>query len=574
MAGTTTAIMAAGTTTFRSESWPGSGSAAKARRSPRSALALALSLALTSCHKSEPERAFVPPPPPARPSSVLAEVVVPRPGELWQAASALAGPLAALLPRGPELAMGSWLGMPPLSATRLDLRTPVVGAFLAEPEPALVLGVHVANGAELIADLTTGAGATRKLEPAQDLRLLSAVEPGRPLLAVVDDVLLVGPRAALLSAGRYVARGLLRSAKDSGPVSLLVPGAALRERALPLLREAWQQRRAELVRARAETERSQGRPPDFADPEVVLRAVDGALERVASALLASEQVTGELTLSGERLECQLRLRQRAGAPKPEVPAVDTAALARLPANSALALLIARAPGSLTQLRGGLSSLFAERLLDADRKAFEASFAELDAGLGAAQSFALLANKSLVWRGDVADAPKLRQGLGDVLGLLQRKPIAEPLAAFVGRPSVRRAAASTTAPLDAATIVLTPAPLKGAVKAAPTRIELRSKVEPERFVVALQSGAAPPLAEIMAAESGSASLGAAPATHELFAGLEPATLALFVDMAQLGLAPEAPAPMLFELGVREGDAAVTWRASAGSLRALAALEQRQ
>jgi hypothetical protein len=537
-------------------------------------------IALTSgCHRRESK----PSPPvltlaPERPASVVAELTVPRPLETWQVATGFAGPIAALLPKSPELALGAWLGLPPLSATRLDLRTPLVAALVDSPEPASVIGVHVASGSEFVADLTTGAEASRKLESNQGLRLLTSLEPDRPLLGVVDDVVLVGPRAALLAAGPYVARALLRNANASGPLTVLVPGRALREQLVPLARATWNERRAWLARARASEQQARGRAPDFGDPDAILGGIDRGMNDVLAALAAADRVTGELSLSSDRLEtrwCVWPAKNAAGqVNQAEMALAPGDALGVLPANTALALLLARPAHGKVDVSAAVRSIYGSRLNAADEHAVGEALSALDSGLGGAQVLALLDDKSVVWRGEVADSAPLRRGLGDALSLLNRKSVVAPVTAFFGSPSVRQSAAKpgVSAGVDRASISLMPAPGKAGAALAVRRVEVRSVVDSKRFVVAFASGAEPPLDTLLRAEGGTEALASAPATQALLKPLEPSALALFVDLARLGLVQGAPAPLLVNWGSYEGKPALTARLSAASVRALVLLEQ--
>jgi hypothetical protein len=548
------------------------------RRAALVALATLLATATGACKKKEVPAAPALPPAPARPAEVLLELQVPRPSESWPALQALLGSPVTFLPKAPELALGGWLALSPLVSSSLDLRAPLVAVALAGAEPALVIGVHLQSGPEFIAQLTTGNAPTYRLQREGGLALLTALKaPDASPLAVQGDALLIGPRAGLLRAGSYVARGLLRNATADGPITAWLPGESLRTVAVPALRALWQRRQGALEEAQRRAEQEHGRPADFADPGALLAGLGQGLEAAFSVLASAEKATAQLTLEAESLELLARLWPLPGGAAEQwaqsLPIGPTATLGALPARTVFGVLLRRSPDPATHdLAGGVATLLGVHAAAADDRALADALGALDSGRGNVQAFGVLDDLNLVWRGEVADPTLMRRGLKSTLAAFTKKPLVEPVTAFLGQPTLTQTTSrleNLELPADRALFRLTP---KGPAKAPGARqFELLSLVESSRFLLVAASGAPPAFAEALSAERGPGSLAESEPASSLLARSPQAAFLVFADLgrfsASAGNGPVTRAPLTFTLGQRDRGPEFALRASQAALRVL-------
>lgn len=546
-----------------------------------SAVALVVLIAAGGCKKREPTTtAPAPLPVPARPAEVLAELCLPRPSELWPALQALLGPPVTFLPKAPELGLGGWLSLSPLVSSSLDLRAPLVAVALAGTEPALLFGVHLENGPEFVAQLTTGNAPTHRAQRESGLTWLTARKPeGAQTLAVAGDALVIGPRAGIARAGTYVARSLLPQAATKGPVTAFVPGEALRAVGVPALRALWDKRRAALLEAQRRAEAEHGRPADFGDPALILAGVDDLLESTLALLSSTSRITAELSLEPQGLEVVLRAwPEPSGAVDKLARSLSLGAgdaLQALPASTVLALLLRRNPEapSLEYARA-VRALLGPRLSESDERALREALSSLDAGRGNLQMLGVLDDLSLVWRGEVKDAALMRRGLAQLAPWFTRPSVVGSVTALLGRPLLSQSTQSvpgSAVPAQRASFRMVPAAVPGKKPAAPRQFEVLSLVDPTRFVVAAGGGRSAPLGAALSAERGEGSL----AANEQLAGWlgrrkQVAGLA-FADVGRVSAAfgggAASSAPLLLELSAREGGPELGLKVSAGALRAL-------
>jgi len=200
--------------------------------------------------------------------------------------------------------------------------------------------------------------------------------------------------------------------------------------------------------------------------------------------------------------------------------------------------------------------------------------------GDVQALGLLDDLSLIWRGEVRDAALMRRGLDATLPWFTRRPFVEPITALLGRPALTQSALrvdGAEVPAQRALFRLSPVAAKGEKPAAPRQVELTSLVEARRFVVAVASANPAPLALALSAERGEASLGSDEQVLRLLGRSPQVAWLVFADLGRLGAAVggsvSPSAPVLFDLGIREGKPEFAARASGSALRALLARELR-
>lgn len=470
--------------------------------------------------------------PPPRPREVVAELLVARPGELWARVRPQLGQASLLLPKNLELAVGAVCGLSPLVASRIDSKAPLVGALGIDAAGAgLVLGFKVQSGAEMVAALTTGNAPSHRTESEGELALLLPASGGQtgPALAILDDTLLLGQREKLAKLGGFVVRSLGRGQPPARTLLLTAHGQSLSASVVPLLRQAWLQRRERLEQSRLGTEQARGRVADFADPAAVLKGVDASLDFLFTVLASAEQVELELSVEDARALLDFKL-----VPRPEGAAralalglsdVPLSALSRLPEQTLFGLLLGRsAPASRSSWAGGLKQLFGERLSDADFVAAEAALKLLDEGRGQEQLFAASLDGAVIWTGEVADPEKLEGGIRGTLALIRRKPFLLPFAEIFGSPRLhydKRPPGQDRTGVHSATMTFTPTPAQRTAGQQGKTLEILWVVDAQRFTLVLAPDADPWFDRMASGGSGRPELSAsqllAPTSRAALAG---------------------------------------------------------
>jgi len=505
---------------------------------------------------------------PERPAELAAELVVPRAAEAWTALRPLLGAIGSFFAVGPELSLSSVFGMGPLAAGAFDLTRPVVGGLVvAQGEPSLVLVAPVVSGAELVARLTTGAAPTHRAVRRGELVLLEAdgERAEARSIAVVDDVVLMGPPPALALAGPYLGRVLAR-APASGPPVLVLRGAALRERIVPVLRGVWRARREKLAQGARSLREARGRPADFAEPEALLAAADSAVGVALSVLESAREARLELIAEKDHARFELRVL---GARLEEVarflppgPEGARELITELPASALLSLRTRRsAEGASAGLPPLVRELLGDRLAPATARAVDSTWSALDRARGSEQALALLEDGTVMWTGTVVDPRALRAAITEAVRHAARSPFIDPFTARLGRVLGVREESKASAdgsPVDRFRLRFAGKP----PETNSTTIDVTARVDAERFTVVLE-----------AANGASAPSSEDPTRASLLRALDPArALVSIVDLAALGLAPRgAPAPAAFALGSSGDEVRLTMalspRASAALTRGL-------
>ncbi len=413
----------------------------------------ALFLALAACRSKEapaPAASVTLAEVPA-PAALVAELSVGNPKETWQRARSLGGTFAEALPSSFPVLLATSLSLPPAAAGSLDESVPIVGAILSRkdaPEPDIVVGIHVLSGVELVASLTLGDGAKfRRLEVApRVVRLLPA--PGAPefngALGVSGNYLLIatGPEA-LRDAGRFVTEGVVKRARTEPGLTLHATEKVLTGALSRRLRETWSARRAALsARDRAERD-AKGRPPDFADPQVLLAGADNTIESWLGVLESSRALSLSLTPEADRLRAELSLTPSADGAAAllsrELVVGSLAPLLQLPAGTRAALLI-RGDAQVSEKAGAgesIAQLFGERLSAEQTKRLVKAFDEFSKSRHGATvvGFVPLPAPALVITCELSEVSTFPEALANVLSLLELPPVAGLVTGTLGKPSL-------------------------------------------------------------------------------------------------------------------------------------------
>ncbi|MDF3067540.1 MAG: uncharacterized protein K0R38_3141 [Polyangiaceae bacterium] len=512
------------------------------------------------------------------PASLVAELSVGNPKETWQRLRLLGGTLAQALPSSLAVLFATSLGLPPAAAGNVDEAVPVVGVLLAREgatEPDLVVGVHVLSGAELVASLTLGDGAKyRKVELAPRLvRLVSApgaAEPRGALGVSGNYLLLASGVDALREAGRFVAESVSKRARVEPGFTLRANEKVLKSSLVARLRTTWQARRAGLAaRDRAERD-AKGRPPDFADPEVLLSGVDNTVESWLGVLESSRDLSLELTPEADRLQAELLLSPGAEGAAAlmarELAVGSLGPLLELPASARLGLLLrGDAQPSAGGFGASVAKLFGERLNERDAARLVTAFDNFSRARRGATVLGFVPSPApgLVLRCELSENGSFTDALTEVLALVQLPAVRSWLGELVGTPTLevsQAASGERRAKLRFRRAPADPSPL-------PSTLFLSFRADggvgqvllsPDEKLSLTQLDAVPKLATVTWLAKGQAQLG------------EEAALGLFAD-ARLAL-PGGPdeAPVLLSFGKKAERISLGLSLSAAALPAVARL----
>jgi hypothetical protein len=395
------------------------------------------------------------------PATLLAELSVGNPKQTWQQVRLLGGDLAQALPSSLPVLLTTSLSMPPSAAGSLDETLPMVGVLLAskgKAEPDAVLGMHVMSGAELVASLTLGEAARfRRVELAPGLqRLLPA--PGAPefngALGVSGDYLLLATRVeALTEAGRFVSESVTRRARKEPGLTLRTSEKVLTGSLSSTLREAWSARRARLAERERAQRQAKGRPPDFAEPEVLLGGIDNIVESWLGVLESSRELSINLLPLADRLVLELTLLPSAEGAAPllykELVTGPLTPLLALPETTGAALLLRGddQPNADTAQNAGASlvKLLGERLAPEQAAKVLKAFEALSKSRRGATVIGLVTAPApaLVVTCELADSEAFPGAVADVLRVLELGPVSSWLTSTVGKPTLELGRATTS-----------------------------------------------------------------------------------------------------------------------------------
>lgn len=504
-----------------------------------------LAIGLLACHREQPapaaeSRPRKPLPPP---QGLFLDLSLAQPTIFWNRLRSSVGGPVTRLPSTPELALGALLGLDPMQASSLDLREPLVGAVLEGPKGriVLVLGVHVENGPEIVAKLSTGSAPSHHTEQHGDLILLIPESPERSEepLGVIDDVLLSGPAWALRSAGAYLARSPARAPIEGG-LSLVAREKVLRTAFAPALRGLWEGARQRLLESAHGERAEHGRPADFAEPMAVLSGVDRAVAGLLAALESTAELRARLfpDASGLRLEVELAPEPKGAARElvAGLPPGSPGVLGDMPVDTAFALSISRGPERPEGTGpGSLAALLGDRLSAPEARKVDEALADLDAGRGDRQILALLSNRTLLWSGAVTDQKRLARGLSRLPGLCTLPAFSAPLTQHLGRPRVVQGRVRPTGggpALARDSLFFTPSPAQRKSGLEPRRMEIVSRVDPEHFDWALAPELEAALGALAQREGPGRLRDSAPHAEALAALGDLGALALLVDLDRL------------------------------------------
>ena len=381
------------------------------------------------------------------PVGLLAELTVSEPRTLWGALKKLGGPRAELLPSSFEFVLLALFDLPPRVAGYLRPDTPVVGVGVAPPgAPAtFVFGVRLSRGSDPVGELTKGQGAAFVAERDGSELTVLVGKGGGPVLGFVDDWLLVSADArALRAAGVYVARGLGARRPSDAPLTLEASRAALSGPIAAAARERWASLRAGLGKDARDAQAARGRAPDFADPSAVLGLADAGVSALLELLSSTERLRLTLRPEPEHLELTMALSPAAnGALAHSVASLEVGTLEPLlglPRGVVFAALSRSSDVERNQAAespaDALRAVLGPRLPEKDAAPVADALRSFHRGRGSVTVLGVFGDRSVFARQDARDPRELERGLRGLVHALRLPALAEPLEAFVGKPTLR------------------------------------------------------------------------------------------------------------------------------------------
>ena len=388
---------------------------------------------------------------------MIALLRVPNPTEAYRSSLPLLREAAGMRPVSFVAMLTEVLGLPAVYSPNLDLAHPIVGVLVEGDPMGLALAIHVNNGREMVAALSTGRSPSHRARVMSGgLTLLEPLTKSPALalsLGVIGNALVVGVQGVELEVYAPHLRVQLSAAGEHpgpapplGALEIVVPGALLRGVAAGRIEAEWKDWRGRLEGQALELRDKRGREADFASPAAVLDGADelvGEIVRVARSAqgarvlveLQPHAVAGRLELeSGDKGAARELVHGLAGG--------DVNGLLALPRGvGAGCLFRSTAKGRLESSHRAMrfaDKLFGSRLDAPSRTVLDAAMSATARGRGddlvvglipAADGWVVVASATVV------DDEALDRGVRGILRSLSAPAFAEPLVRFLGRPHV-------------------------------------------------------------------------------------------------------------------------------------------
>jgi hypothetical protein len=424
--------------------------------------AIGLLGAVPSCHRSTPSPSpsssasarAVEGPLPLAPRELLAEGVLGKPAETWKRVRAILGGPALRLPSTLPLAVTTLIGASPLVAGLVDDTAPVALTVLYdEGKPALVTGLRLTSGPELVAALANGADARFEAEVDQEngltlLRLKHSAAgappgaaPGDVALGVAKHLLLLaGAERQIRIAAAYIVRSLAPSLQNTDGLTLVAGKGALVGPFSSMLQDGFRGALGGLQAAARTSREAHGRDADFGEPEAVIGALAKLADEMTGVLGSASAAKLSAALLGPVPEMSIEVvPESVGAARDLVRTLtvgDLLPLGRLPPDTDVALAWRRGPSEGEDAGiPGWSAVLGQRLRPADRKRIAAWMEDVGRATGSFVTGGLLSEggvPTLFVLSPRGDALAGRRALEAVPTLLRQIPaLAHPMDAFVG-----------------------------------------------------------------------------------------------------------------------------------------------
>lgn len=362
------------------------------------------------------------------PADLVADVYIPNPDAAWSKARVAVGGPALFLPATTGALATTLFGLPLIVGAEIDGNVPVVGAVLDGRDGGkarMAIGLHLRAADKFIAQITKGENA-RHVTRLDEKTKITIIEPkgggtGSTALGVLGNYLVAAPTAEeLLDVGPYVVRNLPTTKMPTNDVTLEMPRAALEGPVGKTIRSKWDSIKP---RPRADSAAA-------SLPSPIQTLVDGVLGVVTELDRAKLTVDFDAQAAHVRFSGAPKTPLASGSRISTMTVGDPKKLLEMPGSTDVAVYVhdaadvrvTDAKGYATALQGAIG----KDLSDDDRAAIEKALTAIAKSRGDTFSagFSLLPTGPAAFvRTSVANRDDFGRAIDDVLGLVERKPVA-------------------------------------------------------------------------------------------------------------------------------------------------------
>jgi len=285
------------------------------------------------------------------PEGLLADLVIGTPDASWGRLQRGIGGAVGILPSTAGGILCAIAGLDPVLASQVDGAGAAFGVVAGDPaSPSVLFAMKLVDVRKMRSTLVDGDTARYTSRDAGGVTQLIAKGTNAPLplaLGISPNGYLLVARTAeeLGRLGPYVSRTLpKRPVPPEGAIVIDVPKAALGTTVKTKLESLWTGLRAWLVGEDERMRRARGRAPDFGDPKAIVTALDGWVTRRVAVVADLDQLRVAIDFGDDGVSILTTMTPSGagGVAAKWTDAMnlgDTAALAALPASSAVALLL-------------------------------------------------------------------------------------------------------------------------------------------------------------------------------------------------------------------------------------------
>ena len=378
------------------------------------------------------------------PDGLIADLVVGTPNASWGRLQRGIGGAVGILPSSAGGIVCVIAGLDPVLASEIDGAAAAYGVVAGDPaSPSVLFAVKLADVRKMRSTLVDGDTARFSSRDAGGMTELIAKGSNNeaPLALGISPsgYLLIARTAEELGRlGPYVSRTLpKRPVPAEGAIVIDVPKAALGAILKPKLASLWAGLETWLLGEDEKMRRARGRAPDFGDPKAIVAALDGWVTRHIAVVADLEKLRVAVDFGDDGVTILTTMTPSAagGVAAKWTDAMklgDTAPLAALPSNAAVALLLRddesdradQAKETETLVTGALG----ERLAQADAKKLHEIGVDYTKGRADVLSAALLWDdpQGLLVRGTVRDAEAATRFVRSAVDLARVAPFKEIL----------------------------------------------------------------------------------------------------------------------------------------------------
>lgn len=355
------------------------------------------------------------------PDGLLADLVIGTPNASWGRLQRGIGGAVGILPSSAGGIVCVIAGLDPVLASEIDGAAAAYGVVAGDPaSPSVLFAVKLADVRKMRSTLVDGDTARFSSRDAGGMTELIAKGSNNeaPLALGISPsgYLLIARTAEELGRlGPYVSRTLpKRPVPGEGAIVIDVPKAALGAILKPKLESLWAGLKSWLLGEDEKMRRARGRAPDFGDPKAVVAALDGWVTRHVAVVADLDKLRVAVDFGDDGVSILTTMTPSAagGVAAKWTDAMklgDTAPLAALPANAAVALLLrddeSDRVDQAKETEALVTGALGERLAEADAKKLHEIGADYTKARSDVLSAALLWDdpQGVLLRGTVRDA---------------------------------------------------------------------------------------------------------------------------------------------------------------------------